>query len=68
MRAVERMPTDFPASDIRRVIGVTRLPSTVAQSPRTTLSLTPTTPALVLTPASIAVPVPAESGVCAFVL
>ena len=68
MRAVETTPTALPSPDrISAMVG-TVLASTVAQSPRFTAGPTPMSPALVLMPVCMAVPVPAESGVCALVL
>ncbi len=68
IRAVEIRPVALPAISASSNEVTSSLPVTVAQSPRSMSSSTPITPTSVLTPDTIAVIVPAESGVCASTL
>ena len=66
--AVEIIPVDLPANSASSSAVTSSFPATVEQSPRTIFSSTPITPTSVFTPLTIAVMVPAESGVCASTL
>jgi hypothetical protein len=68
MRVVVTTPVESPRSSARSKRVRSSWPATPAASPRATVSSTPITPARVFAPLSMAVAVPAESGVCWFVL